>query len=298
MARQVTIIIFGESDFLRDYVLLGALHNDTILRYNTMQEYIATGMHIVAPACFLLEYAFLEKESFAMLHVFRRHYNTFASQIIVFVSDIQFIDESLLKQGLIDDVVVGQRELSMIAMHVTLAHQRWQRRFCGNPLTHLPGNTMIHAYFAEQQLSTRTLLYIDIDCFKIFNDTYGFLLGDVIIKHTAAMLRMVVQHYGLPDDFLGHLGGDDFIIFTQASHAELLAKNICSRFDNEYSSWIAMDQPWHLSVSVVLVENMHGIQSMGSVMHAVTTLKRDIKKRTKKQSQYSKTGLEFLSHDN
>lgn len=80
-----------------------------------------------------------------------------------------------------------------------------------NPLTQLPGNVPINEEI-DRRLSTGiefNVCYIDIDNFKPFNDVYGYLRGDDIIRLTGDILA----RYCVPGvDFLGHVGGDDFII--------------------------------------------------------------------------------------
>jgi len=79
-----------------------------------------------------------------------------------------------------------------------------------NPLTKLPGNTMIEKYLASTSSSESTFLlsYFDLDNFKAFNDVYGFRNGDRVIQLFADILRK-----NLPQEyFKAHIGGDDFFI--------------------------------------------------------------------------------------
>lgn len=80
-----------------------------------------------------------------------------------------------------------------------------------NPLTGLPGNIPINETI-DLYLARRlefTAAYVDISNFKAYNDCYGFMRGDEMIQLVAELLRRHVQH---PDDFVGHIGGDDFIV--------------------------------------------------------------------------------------
>ncbi|MDH3215212.1 MAG: response regulator [Candidatus Krumholzibacteria bacterium] len=102
-----------------------------------------------------------------------------------------------------------------------------------NPLTGLPGNTAI-----ERELKTRinksqpyAFLYIDIDNFKGFNDYYGYQKGDEIISYLAAIITTTVEKLGSKEDFMGHIGGDDFVLVTDPSRAEFMAKHIIDEFD-------------------------------------------------------------------
>jgi PleD family two-component response regulator len=102
-----------------------------------------------------------------------------------------------------------------------------------NPLTGFPGNTAI-----ERELKTRinrkeqyAFLYIDIDNFKGFNDYYGYQKGDEIISYLAGILNQTVEKLGAKEDFVGHIGGDDFVVIADSTRAEFMAKHIIDEFD-------------------------------------------------------------------
>jgi diguanylate cyclase (GGDEF)-like protein len=102
-----------------------------------------------------------------------------------------------------------------------------------NPLTGLPGNPAI-----ERELIGRinrrdpyAFVYIDIDNFKGFNDYYGYQKGDEIIGFLAGILRKTIDKLGTRDDFIGHIGGDDFVMIASPARAEIMAKYIVDEFD-------------------------------------------------------------------
>lgn len=101
-----------------------------------------------------------------------------------------------------------------------------------NPLTGLPGNLRIERELLKrlQQQQEFIVIYCDLDRFKWFNDQYGFEIGDQIIQQTAHLLRESVVYYGNPSDFIGHIGGDDFIIVTSAHTAKDIATYIKDTF--------------------------------------------------------------------
>jgi diguanylate cyclase (GGDEF)-like protein len=80
-----------------------------------------------------------------------------------------------------------------------------------NPLTGLPGNVIIEKEIenAIEQKINAYVVYIDIANFKPFNDAYGFLAGDMMIKKLAQTLQTFAFNY---DAFVGHIGGDDFVV--------------------------------------------------------------------------------------
>ncbi len=89
-----------------------------------------------------------------------------------------------------------------------------------SPLTGLPGNVAIEK---ETRMRLRTdpefsWVYVDIDDFKNYNDHYGFLQGDRVIKFVAQLLVDALEKRGDGTDFVGHVGGDDFIIICARDH--------------------------------------------------------------------------------
>ena len=104
-----------------------------------------------------------------------------------------------------------------------------------SPLTGLPGNVQIQAEL-KKNLARRnsfSILYLDLDNFKAYNDVYGFLKGDSIIQFTANVISDAVRENSL-QGFIGHVGGDDFIAIVQdVNNIESLCQNIIARFDKQ-----------------------------------------------------------------
>lgn len=102
-----------------------------------------------------------------------------------------------------------------------------------NPLTGLPGNTAIERELIERisRKKPYAFLYIDIDNFKGFNDYYGYQKGDEIIGFLAGILTRTIEKLGSKEDFVGHIGGDDFVMIASPSRIEFMAKYIIDEFD-------------------------------------------------------------------
>lgn len=101
-----------------------------------------------------------------------------------------------------------------------------------NPLSGLPGNVLIEQKLKEliKIKANYTVLYLDIDNFKVYNDIYGFEKGDCIIQ----FLSRIIAENTTPeyhDAFIGHIGGDDFIIVTADYNVENLCNNILNAFE-------------------------------------------------------------------
>jgi diguanylate cyclase (GGDEF)-like protein len=102
-----------------------------------------------------------------------------------------------------------------------------------NPLTGFAGNKAI-----DRELQRRieakesfAFLYIDIDNFKAYNDFYGYQKGDESILFLADIITEAVNSLGGSGDFVGHIGGDDFVIITSNDRAEFIGRHIIDEFD-------------------------------------------------------------------
>lgn len=131
-----------------------------------------------------------------------------------------------------DDYMVKPFEPQELAARVKMVLRRSARDLDANPLTRLPGNVSI-----INELRTRitknelfAVCYVDLDKFKAFNDKYGFEKGDEVIKNTARILISSVQEKGTPQDFIGHIGGDDFVVVTIPKKTDDLCKKIIADF--------------------------------------------------------------------
>jgi len=108
-----------------------------------------------------------------------------------------------------------------------------------NPLSLLPGGLAIDDTIAsrlESGIST-AICVCDLDNFKVFNDRYGYAKGNDVIKETAGIITSTVKELGAPEDFIGHIGGDDFIIVTMPDKFEVICKAIIKKFDERIVSF-------------------------------------------------------------
>lgn len=126
-----------------------------------------------------------------------------------------------------------------------------------NPLTGLPGNLLI-----DQKLKSMVeknqpfaMLYVDLDNFKAFNDKYGFEHGDKALLLTADILRSCVDRICRQDAFLGHIGGDDFVIITHPEKMDELCTAIIRHFDAEI---VNLYDPKDLELGVIIARNRRG----------------------------------------
>jgi GGDEF domain-containing protein len=163
-----------------------------------------------------------------------------------------------------------------------------------SPLTGLPGNRAIEEVI-ESRIRANALFavcYIDLDDFKAYNDRYGFLAGSEVIKLTTQVLLDALAKFGSKDDFVGHIGGDDFIVVTEMERAPLVSQEIVGLFDERIPSQyepedrergfiISTDRQGNINrfnimtISVAIVHNTYRkIEHPGKVAQIAAELKK------------------------
>ena len=139
-----------------------------------------------------------------------------------------------LMQGANDYVTKPyEREELLARVKNMIAWSRAQRH--SSPLTGLPGNITIERELEKRlsQSSDFDFLYLDLDHFKAFNDFYSYRAGDAVIRLLATILQSVISEDARPDDFVGHVGGDDFVVITTPGRGRGVAEAVIQRWDKE-----------------------------------------------------------------
>ena len=147
-----------------------------------------------------------------------------------------------------------------------------------NPLTFLPGNIPISQHIGRLLTSGRGFVaaYADLNHFKPFNDEYGYWRGDEMIRLVA---RVASSHCDSQRDFLGHVGGDDFVMLFQSDDWELRCEQIVERFNDLARN---LFDAAALQAGGIMAEDRHGDMrfhpcttlSIGAVRIAPGTLQR------------------------
>ncbi|MBI5043861.1 MAG: diguanylate cyclase [Nitrospirae bacterium] len=102
-----------------------------------------------------------------------------------------------------------------------------------SPLTRLPGNLAIEKELLSRIVSGEkfAFCYIDIDNFKAYNDKYGYAKGSIVLKEVGDIITAVVRELGDKEDFIGHIGGDDYVLITDPPKVGPICNEIIDRFD-------------------------------------------------------------------
>lgn len=133
-----------------------------------------------------------------------------------------------------DDYITKPFDIEELKLRVQGAIRRSERESLTDPRSGLPAGRLI-----EEQLrhiireDGWALMDLRIENLAAFNDVYGFVAGDDVLRFTAMLLGEVVDTHGTPNDFIGHAGGDNFIIISTQEAIDKIRKTIKERFDEE-----------------------------------------------------------------
>ena len=132
-----------------------------------------------------------------------------------------------------DDYIVEPFDTPELLARIRGVLRRAKEMRSQSPLTGLPGNVRIEEEIDQLVESGRefALLYADLDHFKAYNDHYGFMRGDQVIQATSSILEEVSSEVTGADAFVGHVGGDDFVLIVSPDKATDVAEAIVTRFD-------------------------------------------------------------------
>lgn len=170
-----------------------------------------------------------------------------------------------------DDYITKPFDIEELRLRVQGSIRRAQATNLSNPTTGLPSSKQIEEQLRDlMRQDDWALLYVGINCIEPFRDKEGFLAADEVLRDLSQMLGETVDEFGTPDDFIGHRGGDDFIVITSGEQGPGIRDRIVARFnanvgthynfidrDNQY---ITIDGKQHplMSLSVGLITPADG----------------------------------------
>jgi len=131
-----------------------------------------------------------------------------------------------------DDILAGNWDSDIFGARLQMLSIRSFRDLGVNPTSRLPGPILINQQMEKSIEAGEefAICYLDIDNFKAYNDYYGYVYGDKVIRLTAHIVRDIVFDL-VPDGFVGHVGGDDFVFIIPYDKVEIVNTNIIKTFD-------------------------------------------------------------------
>jgi PleD family two-component response regulator len=192
-----------------------------------------------------------------------------------------------------DDFIESPPEAGEFLARIKASLVRISRDLDANPLTKLPGNVSILKELASRIKSKNKfgVGFTDMSKFKEFNDYYGFEKGDKAITLNSRIIIRAIEEFGTPSDFIGHIGGDDFIFISTPECAEKIGAKIVLEFDKSVGAFYN-EEDWKrgyiitkdrkgeltkippLSISIAIVTNeSYPLDHVGAIIQIGTELK-------------------------
>ena len=228
------------------------------------------------------------KEDFITAHI----------PVIILIDKKQIRKRMLeIEQG-VDDYIANPPDPIDLEVRMEMAMRRTTHQLHANALTRLPGNRQIEKIIQSKfdEGAEFSVAYYDIDHFKSFNDKYNYMKGDAVIRQVAHIISQIVKKCGNKDDFVGHIGGDDFVVVTTPEKDRLIASESIltfsriipfhySREDREAGHIIAKDRKGNvvrtplMSISIAIVNNREfKIGNMVQLMEIIAEIKEYLKR--------------------
>jgi DNA-binding response OmpR family regulator len=189
------------------------------------------------PSLVILDVTLLEGDCYRIIQRLRNHPKCMHIPIIVISAQASLSEKIRAYEVGVDSYLTKPLNLGELFAHMRRHLRRMQQNSL-SPLTHLPGGIQLECAL-DAKIRSRdpwSVLYLDLDNFKVFNDVYGFLAGNDMILLVGNICQDVVYEYGNVDDFVGHVGGDDFVIVTTPECEKFLCGCILARYKEESKS--------------------------------------------------------------
>jgi GGDEF domain-containing protein len=231
MSQKITLLT---NTFLQDKNLRKRITDDNyILSTDNDLLMLVNNIFNDPPDMFIIEQGLPGGLDVTTIHTVKNNLQFALLPLIYVVSIENLLQENNCLSLPIDDFLFRTSSIEEVITRIKLNFLRNTRISDTNPLTKLPGNTSILKLIQNNidMQKEFTVLYLDIDNFKPFNDKYGFASGDEVIRMTARILVNNVTNFFGEKGFVGHIGGDDFVCVFPNKKIEEICGEIIKNFD-------------------------------------------------------------------
>ncbi len=193
--------------------------------------------HHNLPHLIVLDIMLPDIDGFEVCRVLRTNIRTSHVPIIFLTQKDERSDKLAGLELGADDYITKPFDIEELKLRVQRAITRSEQQSLTDPRSGLPSGRLI-----EEQLrriirqQNWALMDVRINNFEPFNEVYGFVAGDDVLRFTGMLINEVLDELGTPNDFIGHAGGDNFIIITAEESAAEIRQRMKSRFSEEVLS--------------------------------------------------------------
>jgi len=226
-------ILFAEHQPLIAEIITPILRNKGYeVNVATDRDSLFKTLSINHPDLIIIDANLPGEDGFGICKILKSDFTTSYIPIIVLIDKIQARKKILEIEHGIDDYLIKPPDPINLEIRIEMALRRTEHQVRANSLTKLPGSREIDRVISDRiNCGVFSFAYIDIDNFKYFNDAYGYFKGDAVIIQLAHIISTVVKQFGNKSDFVGHIGGDDFVYISTPGKESFIASKIISEFD-------------------------------------------------------------------
>ena len=227
-------ILIAEDEFSLRLVLRAILEREGFAVIEATNGVEALRLaHDEVPDLALLDVMMPELDGYEVCRQIRGSFTTRHIPIVMLTARTEVGDKVRGLEGGANDYVTKPWDNRELVLRIRNVLEWSAQQRAASPLTGLPGNHSINDGIRQRLASGQpfTLLQIDIDHFKAFNDYYGYARGDQAIQMVARILIESAHRHGDERNFVGHIGGDDFVVLTAPEDAEPLGESILDWFN-------------------------------------------------------------------
>ncbi|HLD83061.1 MAG TPA: diguanylate cyclase, partial [Candidatus Omnitrophota bacterium] len=244
-----------------------------------LEEHLACGIDAIkkiAPDVIVLDVQTAHKSQLELCHLLKDDFTTNFIPIITLINKRHLRQQLLNLRYGVDDYLIKPPDPLDLRVRVEMAMRRTQFSLYASSLTGLPGGRIIEEALKEKikhKDAPFSFAYVDLDNFKYFNDAYGYLKGDRVIMQAAFMLYTALKRQGNKNDFIGHIGGDDFVFIT--------TPDACARVAQDFIIMFDMITPFHYSPEdrergfIIARDRSHAVKRIALMSVSVAIVNRD-----------------------
>ncbi|MBU1864164.1 MAG: diguanylate cyclase [Candidatus Omnitrophica bacterium] len=197
--------------------------------------------------------------------VIKKNTHNFFIPIVMMAEHDSIAEQIMGMRWGFDDIIIKPCDSLELQLRIGMNLKRAQESVQANPLTKLPGNIAIERALKEKIASGKkfSVCYIDIDNFKSFNDKYSFDKGDNVLVQTSRILLQAIHGFKDGNIFVGHVGGDDFVVILNPEREESFARKVIQDFDQIIPTYYSKEDQ---EAKEIIVRNRRGSDERFPVM--------------------------------